>query len=87
MVKHESNPVCGCGGLNKTHHVADLGCYREVVESPTYIGQTEKGINMWRVGLHSITEFTLIQQRGYHHHGKGIWSRAKGYSENSVGEV
>ena len=78
---------CYCGGDVNPHSVGFGGCFRKLVQTPQYIGQTNKGVNLWEVEGCEITQFTMIEQRGYHHHGKGVWSVARNYNENSIGEV
>lgn len=71
--------ICFCGtGSDTPHEIGKCGCVREMTEAPI---KTKTGY--WFVGGHEITEFTMIQQRGYHQHSCGCWSRSPG-SSNSI---
>lgn len=68
--------TCHCGtGCSTPHETGTNGCVRSIVETPV---KTESGT--WRVDGREISEFTLIQQRGYFRHACGCWSNHSGSS-------
>lgn len=74
---------CRCGGQPGLHEVGSSSCYREKVTRPPRLisGSDDR----WFVDGHTITGFTLRQQRGYRLHPCGNWSRPKDYeSTNSL---
>jgi hypothetical protein len=80
--KHE----CQCGGIDHPHTISETGCFRYMTESPILAGKhPELGCDTWKMPDEdgAITDFTLRQQRGYHQHECGCWSRSEG-SFNSV---
>lgn len=66
--KHDH--TCHCGGLNHAHQTGERGCLRVMTVPPE-----KQGDSYWRVGGHSITDYTLKEQRGYYQHPCGCWSR------------
>ena len=75
---------CNCGGpAGKDHVLGEEGCFREkVLVRPRRISGEE---DRWFVDNQTITGFTLRQQRGYHLHDDGHWSRPKDHeSTNSL---
>lgn len=54
-------------------------CYRELCEA-----QVKLQNDFWRVEGYEITGFSLLEQRLYHEHPCGCWSRAKDGSTNSI---
>lgn len=80
--KHE----CQCGGIDHPHTIGKAGCFRYMTEAPIPAGKhPELGCDTWKMPNEdgAITDFTLRQQRGYHQHECGCWSRSDG-SFNSV---
>jgi hypothetical protein len=75
---------CNCGGgLGLNHTLGTDGCLREKVHAkPRKISGED---DRWFVDGHTITGFTLTQQRGYYLHDYGSWSRPKDHeSTNSL---
>lgn len=71
----EPLPICRCGGVNHEHRTGDDGCYRELVRvHPRKVSCEE---DRWMVDGHNITGTTLRQQRGYHQHANGRWTRIR----------
>ena len=80
--KDYKNPThdhtCHCGtGKTEPHKTGTEGCVRFMVEPPV---QYTDG---WLVDGQMITDYTLRDQRGYHQHPCGCWSRWPG-STNSL---
>lgn len=79
---------CGCGGMDGVHLLGQLNCYREWVrdeDSPIELKEGEYGSGQYLVGGHVITGFSLFEQRRYHKHENGRWSRPKDHdSTNSI---
>ena len=74
---------CNCGGVKKAHPVEEMGCLRERVFCIPRKISYEK--DRWFVDGHTITGTTLRNQRMYHQHTCGNWSRPTGdISENSI---
>lgn len=74
---------CNCGGRAPNHLLGINGCFREVVKQKPRKISAEK--DKWFVEGHTITGFTLREQRGYHQHHCGNWSRPKDHeSTNSL---
>lgn len=70
---------CGCGYVTP-HNVGEGGCLREFAIAPVELNN-----DWWQVeGKGAITGFSLRDQRGYHQHSCGCWSRSKGGSTNSI---
>jgi len=70
---------CYCGtGKPTPHNTGEGGCVRFMVAAPI---PADDG--MWIVDGHCVTDYTLRQQRGYHRHVDGCWSRWPG-SVNSI---
>ena len=65
--KHDHTCYCGTGN-SVPHQIGRGGCVRFMTETPD---------------LRKATLFTYIQQRGYHQHPCGCWSRYD-ESNNSV---
>jgi len=76
------NCSCGCG-LQPGHVLGEGVCFREhVKQKPRRVSGSN---DRWFVDGHTITGFTLTQQRGYHLHNCGNWSRPKDHeSMNSL---
>ncbi len=74
---------CKCGGMSVEHNIEDPDCFREkVLVNPIPVQNTN---DRWIVDGHEITGTTLREQRGYHEHPCGNWSRPKDHeSENSI---
>lgn len=80
------NMKCSCGcTLPPNHSLGVFECLRErVINNPTKIKVFE---DMWFVEGNVITGFTLREQRGYHQHSCGGWSRPKDHeSTNSLSD-
>ena len=80
-MKHEHS--CNCGtGKGSPHETGKDGCMRFMTSSPIPCED-----DMWEVGhpdnVHKINNYNLRQQRGYHQHPCGCWSRQEG-STNSL---
>lgn len=78
---------CHCGtGRSNPHVIGDEGCVRRMVPSPEPLGKDpDTGFDMWLVDGQLITDYTMRQQRGYHQHECGCWSRSPG-STNSLSD-
>lgn len=77
VVRHDHQ--CSCGTATHTpHETGTCGCVRYMTEAPAV-----RPDDRWFVDGHEITDYTLRQQRGYHQHDCGCWSRWPG-SENSI---
>ena len=75
--KHDH--ACHCGtATHAPHETGTEGCVRYMTEAPE-----PKPGERWYVDGHEITDYTLKQQRGYHQHPCGCWSRWPG-SSNSI---
>ena len=77
------NMKCSCGcTLPPNHSLGSFECFRERVRTnPIKV----KGDDRWFVDGGLITGFTLREQRGYHQHSCGGWSRPKDHeSTNSL---
>lgn len=75
----EHDHSCHCGTASRApHETGTLGCVRFITESPVHVPP-----DRWLVDGGEITDFTLRQQRGYHRHPCGCWSRWPG-SSNSI---
>lgn len=76
---------CNCGGVNQAHNVGDHGCFRKHEPiKPRKVSCSEK----WFVDGRVVTEFTLLQQRGYYQHPCGNWSKpVDGKSVNSISDA
>lgn len=71
--------ICHCGGEAAAHQTGTGHCLRYMTIPPK-----QAPYGRWIVeGDETITDFTLRQQRGYHQHPCGCWSRSIG-SENSI---
>lgn len=79
--------ICHCGtGSVEPHEIGTYGCQRIMVVPPQHMGG-----DRWRVANqhhsaehgHEITGYALREQRGYHQHSCGCWSRHEG-SVNSI---
>jgi hypothetical protein len=77
----EHDHTCHCGTSKKSpHNVGEDGCVRFMTKAPRPVSCEE---DRWMVDGKNITGFTLRQQRGYHKHPCGCWSRWPG-SSNSI---
>lgn len=68
---------CSCGGAKPHHTLGITGCFREVVRGKKprkLMGRDD----YWLVDGIAITGTTLREQRMYHRHECGGWSRPKG---------
>ena len=81
-MKHDH--TCHCGTASATpHETREQGCVRHMVDTPTLVTQnTDPDANRWLVEGSEITEFSMKQQRGYHKHPCGCWSRWPGSSKS-----
>jgi hypothetical protein len=86
--------LCYCGGVKENPegkgHATGTGlCFREFCQAPQPAGKhkTISDCQMWLVDGTRITDFTMRQQRGYHRHSCGCWSRSKSGSINSIEEA
>ena len=70
---------CSCGGSLGQHITGYCGCLREMTVTPHPL-ENDK----WEVGGVAITDTSLREQRMYHQHPCGCWSRAKSGSTNSI---
>jgi hypothetical protein len=77
LLCHDHSCHCGTGN-NEPHEISKDGCVRLMEESPVKLPDGK-----WLVHGHAITDFTLRQQRGYHRHTCGCWSRSP-ESTNSI---
>lgn len=75
---HDHTCHCGTSSSDHGHMTGHLGCVRFMTDAPVPMEQ-----NMWLVGGHLISDYTLRQQRGYHQHPCGCWS-THGESHNSL---
>ena len=77
--------LCNCGTASETpHETGTLGCTRQMSDI-TPVRNIDK-INThqeWKVGDHSVSDYTLKWQRGYRQYDCGCWARAEG-STNSL---
>lgn len=75
---------CNCGGIEEKHRVGEEACLREQVPvNPRPFPPFEDKWIMEDDVV--ITGTTLREQRGYHRHNDGNWSRPKDQgSENSI---
>ena len=72
------NHECFCGTSRKRRHIiSENGCKRFMTLSPIKHG------DRWFVDGSYCTDYALRQQRGYHQHECGCWSRWEG-SMNSL---
>lgn len=79
--RNKCDHTCHCGTASIVpHQTTQHGCVRLLVDSPAPLAN-----DMWLVDGHSITGFTLREQRGYHQHPCGCWSRSPD-SCNSIEE-
>lgn len=80
VVRHDGHDHrCSCGTATHTpHETGTCGCVRHMTEAPEV-----RPDGRWFVDGHEMTDCTLRQQRGYHQHDCGCWSRWRG-STNSV---
>lgn len=75
-IKHDH--ACHCGtATHAPHETAANGCVRLMTDAPIPNGKDEFG-DRWLADGSDITDFTLRQQRGYHQHPCGCWSRFSG---------
>lgn len=73
--------ICCCGGIHREHRIGDENCFREAVINPP----VKLCNDWWNVEGSDITGYTLREQRLYHQHECGCWSRPKGGgSVNSI---
>lgn len=78
-MNHNHACYCGTAADSKTPHITGAsGCVRFMTKEPE-----PRPNNRWFVDGNEITDFTLRQQRGYHQHECGCWSRCGG-STNSI---
>jgi hypothetical protein len=71
--------TCHCGTARVSpHQTGTQGCERFMTIPPE-----DMGGDRWRVDGHEITGYSLREQRGYHQHSCGCWSRHEG-SDNSI---
>jgi predicted nucleotidyltransferase len=77
--------LCSCGkATHYPHETGKSGCTRRI-SSITPIRNAEK-VNThqeWQVGDHSVSDYTLKEQRGYRQYECGCWTRAR-ESTNSL---
>lgn len=87
-----SNLSCSCGGKqlidfnnavaqHYVHNLGEQGCYKKVATGnliPINFRVNENESVICDVNGHTITEFTLLQQRDYFYHEKeNVWSLLK----------
>lgn len=70
--------TCHCGTGPESHSTGEGGCVRFMTKAPVPLPN-----NWWLLDLEEVTDFTLREQRGYHQHPCGCWSRWPG-SVNSI---
>lgn len=79
--------TCGCGGISGSHEMGSEKCFREIAKGdliPKNFRINERGQEVCDVSGHTITKYTLINQRCYHL-DHGIWNLPKDHSSyNSV---
>ena len=76
----EHKHFCHCGAYGEGHETGFGHCYREICEAPVELNN-----DWWKVEVFPpITGFSLREQRLYHKHLCGCWSRAKDGSKNSI---
>lgn len=87
---------CNCGyGDGENHTIGEGSCARFIVTDPKEIPTNRRQIYnpdwfpdnvwVWDIDNYFITEYTLFNQRLYHQHENGLWSRPK--SRDSVNSV
>lgn len=77
--EREHDHSCNCGTATVTpHETGTHGCERFMTKAPDKL----EG-DRWHVDGKIITGYSLREQRGYHQHRCGCWSRHEG-SENSI---
>lgn len=75
----EHDHTCHCGTATVTpHQTGTHGCQRFMTPAPDKLSG-----DRWFVDGKIITGYSLREQRGYHQHRCGCWSRHEG-SENSI---
>jgi len=73
--------ICHCGTATHTpHEIGKDGCVRTMTAAPRKVSCEE---DRWMVDGHNITGYSMREQRGYHQHPCGCWSRSPG-STNSI---
>lgn len=72
MSTHNHTCHCGADVVYGPHSTGDLKCFREMCAAPERLQN-----DFWRVEGHEITGYSLREQRLYHQHSCGCWSRAK----------
>lgn len=77
MIEHKH--LCHCGAYGEGHETGFGHCYRKMADAPEKLQN-----DYWRVDGHKITGCSLREQRMYHQHPCGCWSRAKDGSTNSI---
>jgi hypothetical protein len=83
-MEHNHRCLCGTSTVDSGHETGENGCQRFMTDAPKNKRYNNE-LHCWEylVGGHWITEFSLLQQRGYKKHECGCWSRWEG-SENSI---
>lgn len=80
--------TCTCGGDTKPHNIGDEKCYRKIATGdliPTNFRTDDRGYQVCDVRGHTITQYTLTNQRSYYRHEDGRWSLPK--NEDSVNSM
>jgi len=84
MIECKEKHMCYCGMASTTpHRISEDGCERYMTESPVPAPDDPKLGKSWYVDGYVINDYILTQQRGYHQHECGCWSRWEG-SINSL---
>lgn len=73
--------TCNCGmAKHAPHRAGEGGCMRSMTTPPRKVSCED---DRWMVDGHNITGYSMREQRGYHQHPCGCWSRSP-ESENSI---
>lgn len=75
----DHNHTCHCGAYDLAHRTGEHGCYREMCPAPRVLAN-----GFFEVAGVIINPHSLYDQRLYHKHPCGCWSRAKDGSSNSI---
>lgn len=77
----QAEHLCRCGmGSVSPHPVGTLGCTNLMTPPPIRAKpHPQLRCDMWEInnpqGVHEITDYTLVYQRGYYMHPCGCWQR------------
>jgi len=79
MNAHDHKCHCGAFDALHEHETGCPGCYRQMCAQPWPMEN-----DWWIVEGQEITGTSLREQRLYHQHPCGCWSRSKEHGENSI---